>query len=96
MAHDIQIVCDDEESDAERRLELVQEVQHFTLHRDVEAGGRLVRDEELWPQRQRARDADAARLTAGKLVRIALQEGRGQPDLVEQALTLPSTPSASW
>ena len=57
--------------------EVLHQVQHGRGGGDVEAGRRLVGDEELGLERERARDADAARLTARELVRVlAGQLGR--------------------
>jgi hypothetical protein len=49
----------------------------------VERGRRLVEQHQLRLERQRARDADALLLTAGKLIRVLVLLLR-QPDLVEQ------------
>ena len=70
------------------------------LHRDVERGRRLVGDQQLRLQRERAGDADALPLAAGELVRVAVAHRSRQLDLVEQRLDplaagrRPSRPSA--
>ena len=48
----------------------IEQVDHLRLHRDVERRDRLVADDQLRPQRERARDAEALALAAGELVRV--------------------------
>ena len=57
----------------------------LALDRDVEAGGRLVGDDQSGREGQRAGDADPARLAARELVRVALEKIAAQsPTIVEQ------------
>ena len=88
MADDGQVVGDDDVGEAELALQPRQQVQDLALHGDVETGGRLVRDDELGRECQRAGDADAAGLAAGKLMRIAAGEIRGQADESQQPARL--------
>ncbi len=81
MADHRQIVGDDHGGEAELALQVLDQVEHVALHGDVEAGRRLVGEQQMRAHRQRARDADAARLAAGQLVREAVDEGAGQADL---------------
>jgi hypothetical protein len=80
-------VRDEEVGEAELALQIAHQVQDLRLHRDVERRGRLVADEELGLERERARDRDALALPARELVRIARAVGRREPDLVEQRAT---------
>ena len=48
-----------------------EQLQNLRAHGDVQRGDRLIRDEQLRPEDQRARDSDALALAAGKFVRIA-------------------------
>ncbi len=64
------------------RLEVLQQVDDLRLHRNVERRHRLVADDEVGLHRERARDADALPLAAGKLVRVAPGD-RGEADPVE-------------
>ena len=57
-------------------LQILQQVHHLCLYRDIERRDRLVTDDHLRLQRQRAGDADPLALTAGELVRIAVGVGR--------------------
>ena len=56
--------------------QVFEQVQHFGLHRGVERRGRLVEQQDLRLQDQRARDRDALALAARELVRIAEAEAR--------------------
>ena len=69
-------------------LQLLEQVEHLGLDRDVERRGRLVGDEQLGLERERAGDADALTLTTGELVRVAVAEAARQVHLVEQLLDL--------
>ena len=65
-------------------LQLEQQVDDLRSDRDVERGDRLVADDELRLQRDRARDPDALPLSARELVREAIRRARRQPDSLEQ------------
>ena len=86
VLHDRQVVRDEEVREAELVLQLLEQVEHLRLDRDVERGDRLVADDELRVERERPRDADALTLTAGELVRIAVDVLGVQPDDLEQLL----------
>ena len=62
---------DEQERHAFGPGEVLQEVEDLGLRRDVERGGRFVRDQEAWLQRDGHGDDDPLPLPAGKLVRIA-------------------------
>ena len=64
--------------------QLLEQVQHRRLHRDVERRDGLVGDEQLRLEREGARDAHALALTAGELARIGVERPRAEPDEVEQ------------
>ena len=64
--------------------QVLEQVEHRRLHRDVERGDRLVGDEQLRLERERARDADALALTARELARVGVERARAEPDEVEQ------------
>ena len=86
VAHHRQVVRDEQVGDAELGLQVHQQVDHLRLHRDVERRHRLVADDQLRVQRQRAGDAEALALAAGELVRILGRRLRAQADLGEQPL----------
>ena len=66
-------------------LQSHQQGQHLLLHRHIERAGWLIEHQQLGLNHQGARDGDALALTAGKLMRIALQQawelGLGQADI---------------
>ncbi len=84
MAHDREIVRDEQIGEAEALLQIDQQVDDLRLDVHVERGDRLVGDDEVGPQRERARDRDALALPAGEFVRIALGRFRAEADDVEQ------------
>src|SRR5690349_20929499 len=67
--HDMQIVADEEIAHAELRLQIREQIENDRLHGDVERRRRLVKNDEIRLERDRARDAHARLLAAGKLMR---------------------------
>ena len=65
---------------ARAALQVAQQVEDLRLDRDVERRDRLVGDEQLGVERERARDADALALAARELVRVAVVVLGVQPD----------------
>ncbi|RPK76440.1 hypothetical protein EES42_03360 [Streptomyces sp. ADI95-17] len=90
---DRQVVRDEHVAQPELSLEPVQQVDDLRLYGDVEGGDGLVGDDDLGVQGQTAGDADALALTAGELVRIAVDVLRVEPDDVQQLLD-PAAPVA--
>ena len=86
VVDDRDVVGDEEVGEAAPALQRAQQVQDLRLHRDVERAGRLVADDQLRVDRQRACDGDALPLTARELVRVAPERLGRQPDLGEQRL----------
>ena len=84
MLHHREIVRDEDVGEAEAPLQVAQQVEHLRLDRDVERRDRLVADDQLRLDRERAGDRDALALAAGELVRIALREARLEPDQLQQ------------
>ena len=72
VPHHREIVADEEIGEAELVLQVGEDVQHLRLDRDVERRYRLVEDQDLRLQHQRAGDRDALALAAGEHVRIAV------------------------
>src|ERR1700677_2096570 len=68
---------DEQHSHAELALQFLQQFQDLRLNRNVERGGRLVRDEEVRSIGQRHRDHHALALPARELVREGAQPGGG-------------------
>ena len=80
-AHHREVVADEDVGQAELVLQVLQQVEHLRLHRDVERAHRLVEHQHLGLQRQAARDRDALALAAGELVRVLAEapRRRGRP-----------------
>ena len=68
------------------RLQVVEQVDDLRLDRDVERRHRLVADDQLGPQRERAGHPDALALAAGELGREAVVVLRVEPDELHQLL----------
>ncbi len=83
-----EVVGDHHIRQAEFLLELVQQIDDLGLDRHVERGDRLVADDHVRFEDQRAGDADALALAAGELVRVAGEGVGGQADLVQDRLDL--------
>jgi hypothetical protein len=62
-------------------LQVLHQVEHLGLHRDVERADRLVGHDQLRPGDQRAGDGNALALAAGKLVRVFVQIAVAQAHL---------------
>ena len=70
---------DEDIRQAEFLLEILHQIHDLRLNRDVEGADRLVGDHDLRVGGERARDADALALSAGKLVRIAMDVSGDRP-----------------
>ena len=88
VAHGRQVVRDEENRDSEPGAQIPQEIQDGALHGDVERRGDLVRDQNLGPNRQRARECHPLTLSAGETARQLARHGRIQVDELEQLLHL--------
>ena len=77
-SHDREVVADQDVAEAELLLQVLQQVEHLRLHRDVERADRLVGDDQLRLRDQRARDRDALALAAGEFVRVLVHVGVAQ------------------
>ena len=86
VAHHRQVVRDDDVGQAELVLQVLEQVDDLGLDRHVEGGDRLVGDDELGLEGERAGDADALALAAGELVRVAVVVLGVEPDELEQVL----------
>ena len=79
-----QVVRDEQVGEAELLLQVLEQVDDLRLDRHVERRDRLVADDQLRLDRERARDADALALAAGELVRIAAHVIGLQADGLQQ------------
>src|SRR5450830_1335927 len=78
-----EIVRDKQVSESEVLLQRLQEVQNLRLDRYVERRYGLVGNHQFWPRDDRARNADALTLAAGKLMRMTVGVGLIQTHDVE-------------
>ena len=81
MTHDAEIVRDEDVGQAEPLLQILQQVDDLRLDRDVERRYRLVADDQLGLDGERAADRDPLRLAAAQLVRIALDQVTCSPTM---------------
>src|SRR5690554_6330987 len=86
MLHDREVMGDKKIAKIILFLKILEQVDDLGLDRDVERADRLVADDEVWVEGERARDADALALAAGEFMRIARDIGGLQADALEQAL----------
>ena len=93
--HDGQVVGDEDVREAELSLQAVEQVDDLGLDGDVERRDRLVADQDLGPDGERAGDHHALALTAGELVRVAAGEHGVEPDLVQQRPDVAGLPGGS-
>ncbi len=83
VAHDREVVADEQVGEPEAVLQVAHQVEDLRLHRHVERGGRLVADDEFGIAGKRARDRDALALSAGEFVRIFHPVGGIESDQLE-------------
>ena len=86
MPDDVEVVRDEDVGEPELALQVLEQVEDLRLHRDVERRDRLVADDQLRVDGERAGDADALPLAAGELVREAVVVLRVEADDLEQLL----------
>ncbi len=67
LVHDREVVTDEDAREPELVLQVGEERQHVRLDRHVQGAGRLVRDQQPWPQRQCAGEGDPLPLATGEL-----------------------------
>src|SRR5664280_2346013 len=79
VAYDGQIVGNEEVGDAQSLLEVLQQVDHSRLDRNIEGGHRFVEDQQLGVEDQGPGDPDALPLSAGELVGKAVGVARFEP-----------------
>ena len=85
LAHDAEIVGDEQHRHAEPRLRVLQQLENLRLHSDVERRGRLVGNQQIGFVGQRHGNHDALALATGKLMRVTPEAAFriGNADLAE-------------
>ena len=81
---DAQIMGDEDDGEPEPLTQFGEQFQHLRLHGNIQRRDRLVRDQHVRLQRQRARQPDALALAAGEFVRKPVAGGRIEADQREQ------------
>jgi len=89
-----QIVRDEQISEAEFLLQVLEQIDDLRLDRHVERRDGFVAHDQLRLDRERARDPDALALAAGEFVRIAAHVVRLEADRFEQRTTTRSLNAA--
>ena len=86
LAHDPEVMRDEQHGHAEPGLNLLQQLEDLRLHRDVERGRGFVGDQKIGLVGERHGDHHALALSARELVRIARKPGFriGDAHLIEQ------------
>ena len=79
MAHDAEVVGDEEIAESAGALQLIEQVEHLRLHRHIKTRHRFVADQDVGARRNGARDRDALLLAAGEVPRTATGELGGEP-----------------
>jgi hypothetical protein len=79
-----EVVRDEEEGEAELRLQLVEQREDLGLDRDVERRDRLVADEEARAEHEGARDPDPLALPAGEFVGVFFEIVGAEADPPEE------------
>ena len=73
MAHDAEVVGDEDVAEVELVLQVVEQVDDLRLDRHVERGNRLVEQDQARVDGQRPSDPDPLALAAGELVRETVE-----------------------
>src|SRR6204780_1560655 len=84
MLDDRQIMGDEQISEPEFLLQVLQQIDDLGLDRYIQRRHRLIADDQFGLDRERTRDADALALTAGEFVRMAADMIRLPADGLEQ------------
>ena len=73
LAHDAEVVRDQQHGHADLALQRLQQLEDLRLDGDVERGGRLVGDQQVGLVGERHGDHHALALAAGELMRIGVE-----------------------
>ncbi len=84
LSRDPQVVRDKQHRQIKALANIVEQIEHLGLDRDVECRDRLVRDQHLWLHSQSPGDADALALSARELVRESVKRLERQANYAHQ------------
>jgi hypothetical protein len=79
-----EVMGDEEIRESSLVLEIVEEVDHLSLDRDIERTDRFVADDKPGFDCERAGDADALALAAAEFVRVPIPQGRIEANVAKQ------------
>ena len=82
-ADDGKIVGDEQVREAEVSLQVAQQGKDLRLNQNVKGGDGFTENEDFGFERERASDRDSLPLTTRELVRVSVDDIRGQGDLLE-------------
>ncbi len=77
-------VRDEQVSELELFLKLLEKIHNLRLHRNVERRDRLIRNDQFRVERESSRDADALALPAGEFVRVTIHVIRIKSDATQK------------
>jgi hypothetical protein len=83
MANDGQVVRNEQVSDSELRLKVLQQVNDLRLHGNIESADGFITDDQFRAQRDGAGNPNALSLTTGEFMRVPFPVGGPQPDSLE-------------
>ena len=84
VPHHAQVVCDEDVSQPQPVLQIFQKVDDLGLNRNVQCGNRLIADDQIGVQGQRAGQTDTLSLPPGELVWVPAHHLRVQADQLQQ------------
>ena len=84
IAHDVEVVCDEQVGQPETVAQFDEEIDDLRLHGSVERGNGFIRDDDARLDRKRAGDGDALALASAERVRQAVLERRREADRQQQ------------
>jgi hypothetical protein len=94
MAHNAEVVTDEEVGEGSLIAQALEELQDLSLDGDIQGAHWLVCHNELRVDGQRARDADPLPLSAGELIRIPTRVTVTQSDSLQELVDRPSAASS--
>jgi hypothetical protein len=86
VTNHVQIVRNKDDTDAEPLTETFEQIYDLSLDGYIEGRNRLVGDQNLWFERQGARDADPLPLSAAKRMRQPILQTRREAYHLQQAV----------
>src|SRR5260370_24241432 len=83
ISDDTQIMTDEDEREVEFSLQIPEKIEHLRLNGNVKGGDRLVGNDEVWFERDRARDSNSLPLATGQLMREMASEAAAESNKIQ-------------